>query len=61
MIIITHSYYSIVTAGMTALMYAAKGGDINIVEYLLTKGASIHERDDKGKMQVSYQIRPLIL
>ena len=46
---------------MTALMYAAKGGDINIVEYLLIKGASIHERDDKGKMQVSYQIRSLIL
>ena len=33
-------------------MRAAKNGQINDVESQLTKGASVHEKDYNGKMQV---------
>ena len=35
--------------GETALIAAVSGGYPATVEYLVTKGASIHEKNDRGK------------
>ena len=40
------------TLERTALMWAAERGYIQVVEYLVTKGASIEEKSNSGKMQV---------
>ena len=37
--------------GKTALMIAAIQGCIQVFRYLVSKGASLEEKDDEGKME----------
>ena len=41
------------SSGYTALMLAAKRGYIKVVKFLVTKGASVEEKDDMGKKKTS--------
>ena len=40
-------------AQITALMYAAYIGDVNIINYLIKSGADIHAHDDQGNTVLS--------
>ena len=42
--------------GKTPLMYAASGGRLEVVKYLVNNGANVNDKDKDGKFSIHYLI-----